>query len=166
MSLRSTSVTAATTDCAGLEHLLVGLLDRSAGGDDVVDEQHPAARTEGCALDEAVRATALGLLAHHEPAVVVGQRGDDPVGELVRPQRQAADRVPLDARGSDRGGDDLAGEAEVRAAGKAGLGVDEVPAQFARGELSWFVELDQRRGADHVEQACTVGVRQRTWSRA
>ncbi len=77
---RSSTVDDAGDLVAGLAHRLDGLQGRAAGGDDVLDDQAAVVGLEERALDAALQAVLLGLLADEEGLDVgaAGQRGAAP----------------------------------------------------------------------------------------
>ena len=116
---------------AGLAHRLDGLQRRAAGGDDVLDDQAAVAGIEQRALDAALQAVLLGLLADEE-GLDVGAAGQRGARRGVGAHGQAADGggPPLArALGDELGQGGEAGGPQDRA-----LGVDVVLRDLAAGE--------------------------------
>ena len=104
---------------------------RAARGDDVLDDQAALALLERRALDAALEAVLLDLLAHEERLHVraAGERG---AGRRVGAHRQPADRGRLPLAGV--AGDELGQRGEAGGAQDGALGVDVVLRRGAGGE--------------------------------
>ena len=108
---------------AGLADRVDGLQGRAAGGDDVLDDQAAVVGIEERALDAALQAVRLGLLADEE-GLDVGAAGQGGARRGVGAHGQPADggRPPL----ARAGGDQLGQGGEAGGAQDRPLGVDVV----------------------------------------
>ena len=120
-----------------LEPLLAAPLDRldggAAGRDDVLDDQDTGSGVEQRALDPALEAVLLLLLADEEgEQVVAGRIGDGGARDRVGAHRHSSDGGGAQPR--SLGGDELAERAEPRLAQDRALGVDVVGGGGAAGQ--------------------------------
>ena len=153
MSLRSTRVTAATTVAPVSTTWRYAFWIEPPVVTTSSTEQHPCSCRNHCTLHELVGAPALGLLAHHEPLMVITQERRDTVRELVGPQGQSAHCIEGDPNGRQRVRyRPRTREAEVLTAAQSPLGVDEVATQLARGQFLGFVEPGEGTGSHHLQK--------------
>ena len=141
-------------------HGLDRLDRRAAGGDDVLHDQAALARLERRALDPALEAVRLGVLAHEERLHVraAGERG---AGRRVGAHRQPADRggLPL-ARVARR---QLGQRGEARRAQDGALGVDVVLRRAPEVSVtSPMTSACSRSSAIRVSRAVIAAIPRRT----
>ena len=140
-SPRSTIGMMPATTAPASTHSVVRLADRSAGADDVLDQQHPRAGVvaQPESLDELLQAAGFGFLAHGEPRLAGDHRDAD--GERVGTHRQTTDRVELDLPLGGQVDHRPADDREPGAGVHGVLAVDVVLAGLPAGELEWHVAV-------------------------
>ncbi len=148
-SPRSTiGITPVTTTPSGHDPVECGL-GRSAGADDVVDEQDAGARLEPSALHPLLAAALLLLLADREPGAA-GHHGDA-VRQRVGAHRQASDGVELDTAADGQVGDGPADDRESLPGVDGVLAVDVVVAQLTTGQPERLLAVLVSPRADEIE---------------
>ena len=74
------------------------------------------------------------------------------MGELVGTERETSHSVEAHTGSDDRACHHRTTQPEIGPTGETSFHVDEIAAHLTRGELSGFVELQQRLRTDHLEQ--------------